>query len=372
MSGVLTRRAVLALLPGGISAVSAFQKAASVGKGVPKRKGQPLPSVGEFFRFADPTTESIVVRLTNPKTRSLLPSPQNRFVSTRNYFLIFSSDRTGTLAPFQVNLRTGVLRQLGSPSQLQPHSLCLDAKERFLYFLDGTSLKEVTLSDLKTRTVASGVSSFSLGNVPTQFVVRREKRLEKLDGSVTSTIADDVSTDPVYSGSLIRPGNGGCTFWREGAAGRELWYFPFAGKAKSRLLAQGPISNPFWSPGGESLLFLRDIQKNVVLSELHEVPIETGIESRVAPTSQFAAFSPNGDGSVFVGASRSRAQPNVILLLRTPNREFTLCEHHATDPASVSPVFSPNSQRVYFQSDREGKPAIYSVNVEPLVEPVDN
>jgi len=31
-------------------------------------------------------------------------------------------------------------------------------------------------------------------------------------------------------------------------------------------------------------------------------------------------------------------------------------------------VFSPNSQHVYFVSDREGKPAIYSVAVEKLVE----
>ena len=34
------------------------------------------------------------------------------------------------------------------------------------------------------------------------------------------------------------------------------------------------------------------------------------------------------------------------------------------------PVFSPDARRVYFQSDREGKPAIYSVNVEQLVEPI--
>jgi oligogalacturonide lyase len=88
----------------------------------------------------------------------------------------------------------------------------------------------------------------------------------------------------------------------------------------------------------------------------------------VVSTSQFAAFAPNANGSVFVGASRSVAQPTVLLLLRTTAREFTLCEHKASNPATVSPVFSPNSQRVYFQSDREGKWALYSVNVEKLIE----
>jgi oligogalacturonide lyase len=117
------------------------------------------------------------------------------------------------------------------------------------------------------------------------------------------------------------------------------------------------------------LLFLREVQAGVLLSEIHEVNPDTGAEQRVAPTSQYAAFAPNGDASVFVGASRSKAQPNIVLLLRTVNREFTLCEHRASHPALVSPVFSPDSRRVYFQSDHQGKSALYSVNVELLVEP---
>jgi oligogalacturonide lyase len=58
----------------------------------------------------------------------------------------------------------------------------------------------------------------------------------------------------------------------------------------------------------------------------------------------------------------------VLLLLRVARREFTLCEHKASDAALVQPIFSPDSQSVFFQSDREGKPAIYRVRVEKLVE----
>jgi oligogalacturonide lyase len=58
----------------------------------------------------------------------------------------------------------------------------------------------------------------------------------------------------------------------------------------------------------------------------------------------------------------------VLLLLRATSRELTLCEHRASDPASVAPVFSPDSQRIYFQSDRHGKPAIYRMRVDTLVE----
>jgi oligogalacturonide lyase len=61
----------------------------------------------------------------------------------------------------------------------------------------------------------------------------------------------------------------------------------------------------------------------------------------------------------------------VLLLLRVTRREFTLCEHKAANPETVAPVFSPDSRHVFFQSDRDGRPAIYSVHVDKLVEPTE-
>jgi oligogalacturonide lyase len=360
--GIFTRRALLALLPR--VAASALSTTASVPT---KKKARPLPVVGEFVRFADPTTEAVVVRLTNPKTSSILPARTNRFISVKDRFLVFSSDRTGRPTPFQVNLRTGALHQIGEPSDLLPHSLCLEDKERFLYLIDGSVLKEITLTNRKVRIVAEDVSAFSTPAGAAEMVIVRRGRLEPLTEGA-APLADNVTPH-----CWVRPGGGGCLFQRETAdAEQEFWYAPLgrAAPAKPVLLAQGRISNPFWSPDGQSLLFLRDVEKpNVVLSEIHEVVPESGVERCVDPTSQFAAFSPNGDASVFVGASRSKAQPTVILLLRSPQRELTLCEHRASHPADASPVFSPDSRRVYFQSDHQGKPALYSVNVELLVDP---
>jgi oligogalacturonide lyase len=255
---------------------------------------------------------------------------------------------------------------MAEPSDLLPHSLCLDDKERFLYLIDGSVLKEITLANRKVRSLAEDVSAFSTPAGAAEMVVVRRGRLEQLTAGATPL------AEEVVPHCLVRPGGKGCFFVRDTAdAGREFWYVPLAGASAEKpvLLAQGHITNPFWSPDGQSLLFLRDVQTpTALLSEIHEVVPESGMERRVDPTSQFAAFAPNGDASVFVGASRSKAQPTVILLLRSPQRELTLCEHRASHPADACPVFAPDSRRVYFQSDRQGKPALYSVNVELLVD----
>jgi oligogalacturonide lyase len=331
-----------------------------------KPRARPLPSVGEFVRFTDPDTETAVVRLTNPASASMLPAPSNRIVSVKERFLVFSSNRTGQFAPFRVDLRSGALRQIAVTSSLSPASLCLAPHERSVYFVDGGELKEADLSKSKIETLTDNVTAFSPSAAGAGLFAVRGGKLQHVSGKDITTLAEDVSEE-----CLAQPGGGtGCLFARRRAAEvREFW-FASAGTSPV-LLASGRVSNPYWTPQGQSIIFLRDMPRGETLfSEIHEAAVSGGVETLVTPTSQFAAFSPNGDGSVFVGASRSKAQPDVMLLLRSGHSEMTLCEHRASQPAQVCPVFSPDARRVYFQSDRQGKPAIYSVNVEQLVEPL--
>lgn len=356
MTERITRRAALGALPTALAA--ATNRLA--------KEARSFPNASEFFRFADPTTEMPVVRLTNPATTSLFPAATNRFVAPKRRFLIFSSDRTGAAAPFQLDLRTGALRMLARTEHLDPRSLCLDEHAKVVYLLDGGTLKEITLANKRMRTVAENVDAFSsLGS--SDFVLVRQGRLEQLNAG-QGTLAENASP-----WCLTRPGGTGCLFGRDVSANeREFWYAPLPGRvgAKPVMLAKGRITNPFWSPDGQSLLLLRDVEAGqIFFSEIHEIFPETGEERKLAPTSQFAAFAPNADASVFVGASRSKAQPTVILLVRSVQRELTLCEHRASDPAAVCPVFSPDSRRIYFESDHQGKSALYSVNVELLIEP---
>lgn len=354
----LTRRSFLSLFPASLVLANVSG---------PVKRRSPLPQTGDFVRFADPLTENYVVRLTHPGWESVLPSPRNRFISSRERFLLYSSDRGGRgLSPWMMDLRTGHARALCEVMNLVTGSLCLDPHERAFYLLDGSTVKEVALSNLKVRTLAEGIETFAMDFAASQLFSVKDGRLIHMgDGAVVSKELGGATE------LSVRPSGEGCFFQRnESADHRELWYVPLKIPGKPKLLSQGRIWNFIWNPNGGTVLFLRDAQVNgVLIPEIHEVSPESGVERQVERTNQFAAFAPNGNGSVFVGASRSKAQPAIDLMLRSPQRELTLCEHRSNEPAAVAPVFSPDSRRVYFQSNREGRWALYAVNVERLVEP---
>jgi oligogalacturonide lyase len=154
--------------------------------------------------------------------------------------------------------------------------------------------------------------------------------------------------------------------------GREsVWMTGFDGTHNRKLaLAAGGIGSPNWSPDGKSILYLNFPEDRHILYNIREFNPDTNSDKMLDKTSQFAAFSPNRDASVFVGASRN-VSPAILLLVRATGSERTMCEHKASNPESVAPLFSPDSQAIYFQSDRHGKPAIYSMRVERLVEKTD-
>jgi len=141
-----------------------------------------------------------------------------------------------------------------------------------------------------------------------------------------------------------------------------------ANPARQLKLEPGQTGEALWSPSGQTLLYLHVPEDPKQLVTLREHSPEDGSDKEIARTSQFGSFGANTDTSVFAGASRSLASSYVVILLRVARRELTLCEHRASNPAMVSPIFSPDSQNVFFVSDRHGKPAIYRVRVDKFVE----
>ena len=133
-------------------------------------------------------------------------------------------------------------------------------------------------------------------------------------------------------------------------------------------IAPGSLAAALWSDDGRSIDYLNIPADRKQLNDIREFTPDTNGDSFVSATSQFVTFNRNSDTTVFVGASGSKASPYMLLLVRSVKRELTLCQHRATDPRQVTAFFSPNSQRVIFQSDRDGKMAIYSIAVDRLVE----
>jgi oligogalacturonide lyase len=333
-------------------------------------KGRVLPSA--MKRYADPATENQIYRITDPSCSSILASGQHSI--SRHGFLICASDVSGRYEAYRIDLKTGQQKQLTEAGNLDPRALALAPDERSIVYLDGSNLVMLNLSSLKVREIynipegfeGAGGIGIAQDSLYTALVERKgsEYRLQlvSMAKGTAETLAEG---DEEISEPTPRPRRASILYRRGGA----LWLANYDGKQKYRLrLAEGGTGPCLWSPDGRSVFYLNYPEDPHKLHALREFVPDSNEDSAVSNTSQFVGIGRNADASVFVGASGSKASPYLLLLVRAVKRELTLCEHRASDPAMVAPVFAPNSQHVYFGSDRHGKRAIYSIAVEKLVE----
>ncbi len=334
--------------------------------------GQILPS--EVKRYPDPATEFEVYRLTDPGHQSWLPAYYERAVSRRDNFLIYSSDRSGTLEAYRMDLKSGQSHTLTRAGNLVRESLTLAPDERSFYYVDGRSVFLTNLTNLRTREVHRLEEGFELGrgfsvsedNLYATLVEQRpgtnRLRLITLRTGSAQTLVE--SPEPI-SDPMPRPRRAAVLYRR---GNDELWLVNFDGAQNRKLrLAAGGLGPAVWSQDGRTVLYLNFPVDPKQLNNLRQATPDTNEDRLIAATSQFISLGRNGDSSVLVGASGSKASPYVLLLVGAAKRELTLCEHRASDPRIVSPVFSPNSQRIFFHSDKDGKVAIYSMFVDKLV-----
>ena len=356
----LTRRSLLALI-----AASGFS--AERGKGA---------SFGsELQRFADPATELEVLRLSNPAYSTHMPAYYGRALSHKGQFLLCWSDRTGSPQAFRINLKSGEWLQLTGAEALDGSSLTLMPDERSFCHFDGPALKRVDFSRLREREIyripdgwqrCPGMSITEDG-LYGMFAERQgdTSRL-RLVGMAKGTAATVVEAPFAISDPTGRPRRTQVLYRQPSGA---LWLVNFDGQQNRKLkVASGGVGPARWAADGRTILYLHFPDEKNQLNTLREHTPDANQDQAVAKTSQFVHFDANHDTSVFVGASRNQASPHILLLLRTTQRELTLCEHRASDPAAAAPVFSADSQQVFFQSDKQGKPAIYRVHVERFVE----
>jgi oligogalacturonide lyase len=333
-------------------------------------KGRVLPSA--FKRYADPATENQVQRLTDPAHSSILGSGMHSV--SRHGFLVCASDVSGRYEAYRIDLKSGQQKQLTDAADLDPDSLSLTADDRTIIYLDGASLMTANLSTLRAREVYKIPEGFEHGRgigvaddgLYTALAEHKESHYRLQLVNMAKGTAETLAEGDEEIGELIPRPKRASVLYRRGGG---LWLANYDGKQNYRLrVAEGGIGPALWSPEGRSVYYLSYPEDPHKLHALREFVPDSNEDLAVANTSQFVAIGRNADASVFVGASGSKASPYVLLLVRAVKRELTLCEHRASDPAMVAPVFAPNSQHVYFGSDRHGKRAIYSIAVEKLVE----
>lgn len=339
-------------------------------------KGASYPSA--WHRYSDQLTELEVYRLTEPSFSSTLPAYYNRAIAKNSGFLLYGCDRSGSAQAFRMDLKTGATKQLTEVEDLDASSLTLTPDNRQFCYFAGRSLFITMLATLREHELykvpegwerCAGMTVGPDGTHATfaerQGTGSRLRMVSLVQGPARTVVeAPFAMSDPIP-----RPMRAQVLYRQEDHG---LWLVNSDGQQNRQLKpAAGRIGPANWAPDGKTVLYLNFPEDKTQLNAIRELTPDTNTDKLVAKTSQFAHFGFNRDTSVFVGASRNTGSPAMLLLLRVTRRELTLCEHRSSHPDTTTPMFSPDSQRIFFQSDWEGKPALYSMHVEKLVEKTD-
>jgi oligogalacturonide lyase len=332
----------------------------------------------EWRKYLDPATEFEVFLLTDPEVESFFPSPPAIAVDRRSRMLVFASRRNGMWQPWAMDLAAGLSRPLGSFAGFVPQSLTLSATGREAILADGGVIRAVLLGNLRSRELAalppaSGLAS-PLAPAPDgkavyyteqsggRWLLRRLPLPKGAPATVADSPAPILAPTPNPRRAIL--------LWRTAEGAVEL--ASQEGAMRRRMeTPPGRVLEAAWSPDGQSVLYLHESDGDRPRCTIREQALDGREDRMVAPTTQFGRFARNANASVFLGASRSPASPFILLLLRVNRRELPLCEHRASDVSMTNPIFTPDSQRILFVSDRLGKPAIFMVNVEKLIEKTD-
>jgi oligogalacturonide lyase len=292
---------------------------------------------------------------------------------------MFACDRGGSLQAYRMDLKVGSTIQVTDGEPVDPASLSLIPDGRSAVYFAGRSLCIVSLANYRERSVYAvpegwdrcpGASLTTDGTASLFAEMQGERSRLRSVPHLRLAARTVVEAKFPIEHPIARPQRTQILYRN---SDRELWMVNSDGRQNRKLkLADGRVGPANWSVDGRVVLYLRKPEDPRQLVEIREHTPETSADVLVAKTSQFGHFGFNRDSSVFVGASRNAASPTVLLLLRVTRREFTLCEHKASAVDMVAPMFSPDAQRIYFESDRHGKPAIYSMNVEKLVEKIES
>jgi oligogalacturonide lyase len=367
----ISRRGLFAAL-----ASAALPVADAAGPRKESTKPEVLPA--DWSRYVDPSTEFEVQRLTRPDYASYLPVPPGRAVSHRGDFVLLATARTGSPQLARLDLKSGQCHVLTQVDELNTGAFTLSADDRSAYFVEGSGIYSAATGS--ARLTPLWESSASLKDVASLACSDDGTALwfaRNATGGALFRLRPAAKSEPVavvrHDAPILEPEPNprrALVAWR--SPGGTAWLCEHDGANKRQLdTPSGAVLQLRWGADGQSVLYLHDPGVPGQPVCIREQDVDSRADRLVARTSQFASFARNVNATVFAGASRSKASPYALLMLRVTQRELTLCEHRARDAAASCIAFSPDSQRLVFQGDREGRMVVYSVKLERLIEKTD-
>ncbi|MBC7928607.1 MAG: hypothetical protein H7039_23430 [Bryobacteraceae bacterium] len=272
---------------------------------------------------------------------------------------------------WRMDLKSGESRQLTDVSSLDPSCVSLTQNERSLCYVDGerlivqTGTRMQIVYSVETGWQAAGGFALSEDGLTASLVEKRNGRfrlrlMSMRAGGGARTIYE---ADQPVRFCRFRPKRSSLLYNYNGV----LTLVNFDGRGSRRLAITGNAGFALWSADGRAVQYL-SIPEGRASIQLREHLPETGEDQLIGGTTQFVSFARNGDSTVFAGISGSKGAPYVLLFVRTARRELTVAEHKASDARNAVVAFSVNSQRLFYNTDREGRPAIYSMPLERFIE----
>ncbi|MBI2684860.1 MAG: hypothetical protein HYX27_00985 [Acidobacteria bacterium] len=340
---------------------------AAAGSAVYAARGQDGP--GEAKKFLDPATEFEVLRVSGVEHNAWLPIASNRAFTRHGDALLFASDASGKPQLYRHDFRGNKLRQLTEAEKLNTNTFTWIGSDRLLMYFDGRKLlqsgsgRERLIYELPdTWAESPRMTASEDGQVIVVSAYNGTKTKIMLAGRAGATAEEregDIGT------LCLRPKRAAVSY----VAGGQLRLLTLDTKKAATLqTAPGEVLSAYWTADGGSILYLLKPAATGKLTEIREIVPDGNKDSPVTKTSQYVHFQRNSDASVFLGASASVASPHLLLLLRSVKRELTICEHRCSDARLSRAVFSPNSSRVAFLTDRHKNLVIYSMAVDRLIE----
>lgn len=121
-----------------------------------------------------------------------------------------------------------------------------------------------------------------------------------------------------------------------------------------------PVTSPAWSPDGKTLAYVTYINNRQAVMTIDLATGHRRIIANFPGMNSAPAFSPDGTMMAMALSGSDFADSTNLYVMNLATRKLTRYTSYGNN---TSPVFSPDSKSIAFNSDRGGSPQIYLLNL---------